>query len=103
MPRNVGYELPGEAVGVRIKICSVYQPVMNGAEAIEVDGSTIDECLRVLISKYPALEKLMYDGKGILSSCLMISLNGQAVLPGEMNRPVKDDDEIFPFIMIGGG
>jgi len=84
-------------------MCSVYQPVVHGAKTIDVEGNTIDECLKALIDRYPALEKLMYDSKNALSSCLMVSLNGQAVPPGEMNRPVKNNDEIFPFIMIGGG
>ncbi len=90
-------------MSVKVKICSAYQHATNGAEVVEVEGDTINECLKDLTSKYPSLEKLMYDEKEVLSGYLLLSLNGKNILHNELNKPVKDDDELFPFIMISGG
>ncbi len=90
-------------MSVKVKICGAYQHATNGTEIVEVDGSTVNECLRDLIRKYPSLEKLMCDDKDVLSGYLLIFLNGENVPHKELNRAVKDDDEIFPLMMITGG
>ena len=91
-------------MSVRVKLCDAYKPVMPGRpDFVEVNGATINECFRDLIRKYPQLEKYIYDYPGEMCEALMIFHNGLSLSHEELNRPVKEEDEIFPLMMIGGG
>ena len=91
-------------MSVKLKLCDAYKPVLPGRpEFVEVNGETVNECFKDLITKYPDLEKYIYDRPGDMCETLLIFHNGLSISHDELDRPVKDGDEIFPLMIIGGG
>ncbi len=90
-------------MSIKVRISSAHQHVTNGAEAVEVDGSTIAESLKDLIRKYPPLEKFMYNDPNTISNYLLVFLNGENVPHDGLGKPVKAGDEISLVMLIDGG
>ncbi len=90
-------------MSVRVRISSAHKMAANGAEVVEVEGDTVAACIKNLISKYPALKKMMLDNTGEISRHILVSLNGVKLNQDELDKPVKAGDEIFPIIVIAGG
>ncbi len=88
---------------IKVRISSAHQYAANGSEVVEVAGNTIAESLRDLIKTYPNLEKFMYNDPRTLSNYLLVFLNGDNVPHNELNKPVKDGDEISLVMLIDGG
>ena len=68
---------------------------------IEVDGDTVDECLKKLVEQFPKLE--LFDKNGELLVYIAIAVNGELAYPEKLNKPVKDGDELGIIPMIDGG
>jgi len=91
-------------MSVKLKLCDSYRPVISGRpDFVEVNGTTISECFKDLITKYPHIERYIYDSPGEMCKSLMIFHNGLSISQDALDRPVKDGDEIFPLMIIGGG
>jgi molybdopterin converting factor small subunit len=75
----------------------------NGQETVEVDGKTIGECLKNVVTRFPAMESSIFAKNGKLSNIVEIYLNLQSAYPNELARPVKDGDEIHVTMMLSGG
>ncbi len=87
-------------MSVRIHIPIFYRSESNEEELL-VDGcETVRECLAVLLTHYPTLEKMVFDKKGRLQSWVGIYINGQDSFPGELERTVKNGDEIRIFLYL---
>jgi molybdopterin converting factor small subunit len=90
-------------MGVKVRIAEMFQQATNGVKEVQVDGNTIGECLKKVIVKYPTLEKMWYDEKDKVSRELLVFVNLESTHKDGLAEPVKDGDEIYPLIMIGGG
>jgi molybdopterin converting factor small subunit len=91
-------------MSVKLKLCDAYKPVMPGRpEFVEVEDGTVRDCFKDLITKYPELEKYIYDYPGEMCASLLIFHNGLSISQDELDKPVKDGDEVFPLMIIGGG
>jgi hypothetical protein len=90
-------------MSVRVKISTAHQYATNGLEIVEVEGTTIWQCLKDLIRKFPPLEKLMYNDVTSISDYLLIFLNGENVPHSDLNKMVKERDEIALVMLIDGG
>jgi len=73
----------------------------NNQRTIEVNGDSVRECLKHLETQFPKLELLDKDGE--LHRYIDIFANGEIVYPQELDKPVKDGDEISIILMIEGG
>ena len=90
-------------MSVKINLHKTHRQYTEGKEVIEVDGSTVGECLKKLTDQYPDLEKELFDKKGKLASVLEVYLNGESAYPNELEKPVNDGDEIHLLAMLAGG
>jgi len=70
-------------------------------EVVEVNGSTVGECLKHLVEQFPKLKLFNKDGK--LLPYLGIYVNGESAYPKQLDKPVKDGDELSIILMVGGG
>ena len=70
---------------------------------VETSGHTVGECLLQLTNRYPGLEEMVFDKDGLLKNFIEIWVNRVAALPDELERNVKDGDEIHLLITIAGG
>jgi molybdopterin converting factor small subunit len=90
-------------VAVKVHLHLTLRQFTNGQETIEVDGTTVGECLKDLIRKFPGLEPSIFDKKGKLNHVVEVYLNLQSAYPDELAKPAKDGDEIHVTLMLAGG
>ncbi len=90
-------------MSVKVVIPESWVVASGGLAEVETNGSTIGECLKQAAKKSPALEKLWFVPEGGLSKFVLLCLNGENVPGNNMDQVVKDGDEIYPLLVIGGG
>jgi molybdopterin converting factor small subunit len=90
-------------MSIKILISEAFQSSTGGADVLEVKGGSIGECLKEAAQKFPALGKMWFDAQGSFVHYMILFLNGENVPKNDLNLGVKDGDEIYPVLMIGGG
>jgi len=90
-------------MSIKINIASYLQPYTNNLEVVEVNASTVGECLNHLVKQFPAIKEMLFDKNGKLFSYVGIYINGEDAHPEELAKPVKDRDELYILYIIGGG
>lgn len=88
-------------MGVNIEIPGHLLHLVDNNKIIEVEGSTVRECLVNLTRKYPAIAPEVFDINGEMS---VIVLHGEVPVDDRIiDRPVSDGDAIRLFPIIIGG
>jgi len=90
-------------LGVKVHIHKTHRQYTNGMEAVEVEGSTVGECLKHLVGRFPDMKKELFGKKGDLRNLIEIYINLESAYPDELAKPVKDGDEIHITFMLAGG
>ena len=90
-------------MSVIVIIAEAFQVAAGGIEEIETHGTTIRECLQEAIKQVPGLKKIWFSREGDLSKYVILTMNGENVPSKDFDKRVKDGDEIFPILLIGGG
>ena len=93
----------GARVSVNIHIHKTHRRCTDGKESVEVEGSTVRECLEALVDRFPDMEKELFGKKGDLRNLIEIYINLESAYPNELAKPVKDGDEIYITFMLAGG
>ena len=88
-------------MSVSLKIDRMLKQLADDKDTVNVNGSTIAECLSDLIKQFPDIEKKIYDKNGILM--VMILHNGKAVYQKDLQNPVNDGDKLQLLIVMSGG
>ena len=88
---------------IQVKISRVHRRFTNDREAVEVNGHTVEECLKNLVQQFPALEGRLVDKKGKPLSFIEIFVNQESAYPDELAKAVSDGDVIHITLMINGG
>lgn len=86
-------------MSVKIFLPSKMEHLAENKEVVDVEGSTVGECIQDLIRKYPGIRKALFKNDGKLDSTVMIFINAENAYPDELLKPVKDGDEVY----ISGG
>ena len=75
----------------------------TGTKELEMDGSTVNEILKNLCTKFPGFEELIFDGEKI-KPYVNVFLNGRNVNEsGGINTMLNEDDVIALFPPVSGG
>ena len=90
-------------MGVKVIIAEAFQVAAGGIEEIETHGTSIRECLQEAVKQAPGLQKIWLTRDGELSKYVILTMNGENVPAKDFDKKVKDGDEIFPILLIGGG
>ena len=92
-------------MGIKIHIDSLLSDYTNNQQTVEVNGGTVSECLQHLAEQFPELIPFTKEGKLLVyQDCYLgVFVNGEIVYPKEMDKPVKDGDELSVILMVGGG
>ena len=80
--------------------------VTNNQKVVEVNGTTVGQCLDDLIKRFPDIGKFIFVEQGKLLNFINILVNGESVLtysPDPLAKPVKDGDMLDIALMIAGG
>ena len=75
----------------------------DNQNVVQVNGSTIGECLYHLVKQFPEIEKGLFDRHGHLLNYVYFFINGKGTRPTDLAKPVKDGDEITISLLLPGG
>jgi molybdopterin converting factor small subunit len=90
-------------MSVKVVIPESFLVASGGITELETAGQTVGECLKEAAGKAPALQKLWFTSEGGLSKFVLLFLNGENVPGNNLDQTIKDGDEIYPLLVIGGG
>ncbi len=90
-------------MSIKINIPSYMRSFTNNMEVVEVNGSTVGECLNHLVKQFPGMKKQLFSKNGNLFENIIISVNGESAYPEQLAKPVKEGDELNILLIVGGG
>ena len=90
-------------MGIKINIHKTHRQYTDNKDIVEATGTTVGECLNDLINNYPDMEEMLFDNKGKLQHTIEIYINLESAYPDELEKPVKDGDELHITVMLAGG
>ncbi len=88
---------------IKINIPAYMRSFTNNMEVVEVNGSTVGECLNHLVKQFPGIKKQLFSKNGNLFENIIISVNGESAYPEQLAKPVKEGDELNILLIVGGG
>jgi molybdopterin converting factor small subunit len=86
-----------------VHIHLVHRQHTDGRKTVDVQGDTVGRALADLIRQYPAMEKELFDKNGKLHGHIEIYLNAESAFPGELEKSVKQGDDIQIVTFLAGG
>ena len=75
----------------------------NESVVAEVSGNTVGQCLNHLVRQFPAIKRGLVDKNRKLHSYVDIYVNRESAYPEELDKAVKDGDELHITFLISGG
>ena len=91
-------------MAIKVRIPSPLRSYTNGADIVEVTGSSVGEVLGALKEKANGIESRLFKGPGQLNRFVNVYLNDEDIrFAKNLDTPVKDGDEISIVPAIAGG
>ena len=90
-------------MSIKVNIPSYLKSYTNDAQVVEVNGSTVKECLDRLVEQFPSMKKMVFTKEGKLLDYVSIYVGGEFAYADELAQPVKDEDELHLLYILGGG
>ncbi len=90
-------------MSIKIHIHVTHRCHTNGQKTLEVEGNTVAKALNNFVAQYPGMKKELFDKKGKLLHYIEIYLNKVSAYPGELEKPLKDGDELQIITFLAGG
>ncbi len=72
-------------------------------DSVEVNGSTVGECLDDLVRHFPGTKKWLFNEPGQLLRHVYVYVNAESAFKADMAAPVKDGDTLIIAALITGG
>ena len=88
-------------MSVELSIHSLLLDYTDNQEVIEVQGSTVGECLHLLVAQFPDIKEVLFENDNKLLKSTEIMVNGEDAYPEELAKPVKDGDKVYVMMMMG--
>lgn len=90
-------------MSITVRMSDLLQTATKIRRPVEVEGHTPLECLCNLIARFPVLGQWLYDEKGNLKPQIWLLVNSERIYAGEIEKPLKDGDELFIIVAVLGG
>ena len=90
-------------MSVKIKLHPYYFEFTGDKEEVEASGSTVREIIDDLERQYPGIKEQLLDERGKLQGFAELFVNNEIVFPGQIDKPVKDGDEMEVLTITAGG
>ena len=91
MPLSAGYLVPM----INVNFTSSFRPALGGADALEIEATTLRELMRILVAKYPRMKSHIDDG-------LVLAINGE-IYRDNLDVEIEDGSEVYLMPRIQGG
>lgn len=90
-------------MGIKVHVHQSHVQYTNGERIIEVEGHTVGACLKNIAVKYPEFGKQIFEKQGKLNHLFEIYVNGESAYPKELEKEVKDGDDVYITRLLSGG
>jgi MoaD family protein len=90
-------------MSIKILLHPFFYEIAGGEETVEVEGKNVNECLANLVSRFPGLEKELFEKGRKLHKYIEIFINGKTTYPHELAYLVRDGDELSIILLVAGG
>ena len=87
----------------RVVVPPPYRGPTGGEEQIEVDGSSVGECLRAVGERFPGFSEQIFDAAGQVHRFVKLFVNGDEIERLELDKPVGENDRVEVLAAIAGG
>jgi MoaD family protein len=89
---------------VEIRLPTLLRSQADGQSTVTVDGSTIGDALRTLVSSYPGLSGQVLNEDGTLHKFVNVYVNDDDVrYLQQLDTPLKEGDEVTILPAVAGG
>jgi molybdopterin converting factor small subunit len=90
-------------MAVTVRLSSLLRQATDWQEIVRVDAQTPEECIHAVVTQFPDVEKWIYDKNGKMWDRIQFFLNGKRIARDELDKPIRDGDELNILLNIGGG
>jgi MoaD family protein len=91
-------------VPVAVRLPTVLRSQAGGRSTVSVDGSTVGEVLRSLVSEHPGMGEQVLNADGTLHRFVNVYVNDDDVrYLSALDTPVKEGDEVSILPAVAGG
>ena len=90
-------------MSVKVNIHPSLVHLTGGHAVVEVNGSTVGQCLEQLVARFSEIKGWLFARNGKLNGVIEIYVNSKSSYPEELAMPVKDGDELHIIAIIIGG
>ncbi len=90
-------------MSINVKVAAYLQCYIDGKESLQVEGSTVRQCLENLIVKFPEMKGMLFDEKGGLLDYISVFTSRDVAFEDQIDNPVKDGDVLNILYVISGG
>ena len=86
-----------------VKIPTPYRGPTYGVDQIEVEGTTVRQCIEAVEKQYPGFGPLVFDGQGAVHRFVSIGVNGEEIDRADVDTPVSATDVVDVISSVAGG
>jgi sulfur-carrier protein len=79
------------------------QEYLNNLDSVEVNGSTVGECLDDLVRQYPEVGKWIFEERHQLRKPVFVYVNAESTYKVDLSMPVKSNDQLILAVLVTGG
>ena len=79
----------------RVSFISSFRSALGGADTLEIEATTLRELMRILVVKYPRMQKYVDEG-------IALAVNGE-IYRDNWDVEIRDGSEVFLMPRIQGG
>ncbi len=90
-------------MSIKINIQKNLQYLTRDLSMVEVEGSTVGQCLDQLVEVFPDLRTVATSSNKTWIDYVSIFVNKESAYPNELATTVKDGDEIDIVLIFAGG
>jgi molybdopterin converting factor small subunit len=87
----------------KVKVPPPYRGPTRGEAVIDVEGTTVRECIRAVGARYPGFEEQIFDPERNFHRFVKLFINGDEISRDGADAPVGAADEVEILAAIAGG
>jgi hypothetical protein len=76
---------------------------ITGRQVVQVDGSTVGECLNSLVRQFPGVKNWIFDHHGQMLEYTFMYINAESARKALLSDPVTPGDKLILALMVTGG
>lgn len=90
-------------MALKVKIPVPLQQFTRGQKEVELNGGTVSDILKELVSKFPVMKKHIFDAQDRLNGFVNIYVNEEDIRYLPQGRILKAGDEVMIIYAVSGG